>query len=86
MYATELAKTKTPTKWFYKKYILSQNEMDPNVPSRLQISFLLVNNASFFASDNPRYMLITQKFMDCNQNIQNLSNALTFAHQSEVPI
>ena len=86
MYTTELTNAITPPSWFYNLYIHTQNETDSNLPSRLEIAFLLDSGALILVLNVPNYMMITRMFNDCNQKQHDTSKTLTIANQSEVSI
>ena len=73
MYTTEKTSAITPTSWFYNLEILSENETHANLPSTLQIVFLLYSGASTSVLKIPTYMMITQIFNVCNQHQHHTS-------------
>ena len=65
--------------------IHSQIETDPNLPSRMEIVFLLRSGASSSVLKIQTYMMITQMFNFCNHDQRDTSKTLTIANQSDVP-
>ena len=76
----------TPTNWFYKLCIQSENKTDSNLHSWLEFAFLLDSGASISVLNLPACMMITQIFNVCNHDQHNTSKTLTIADQSEIPI
>ena len=79
-----MTKIITPTGWFYNMFVHSQNKSDSNLPSRLEIAFLLDSGASILVPDIPVSMVITQMFNVSNYDQNDTSETLTIASQSEI--
>ena len=62
MYTNEMAIVITPMTSFYISYNHSQKETVSNLPSRLEVGFLLDSGASFAISSERTHMKITQIF------------------------
>ena len=86
MKTTEMRNGITPKSCLYTLYIHSaQNETDSNLPSRLELAFLLDSGASISRLDIPAYRFITQMFNVCNQDQDDTPKTLTIANHSEIP-
>ena len=66
-------------------YIHSHNRTNSNLPSRLELAFLLEIRASFPVPNAPIYMMITQIFNVSPHDQHDTSKMLAFVNQSEVP-
>ena len=84
MFTTEEKSAITPLCWFYILYIRFQNETNWNLPSRVEIVFLLDSGEIILVLNIPPCMMITQMFNVWSHDQHDTSKTMTIANQSEV--
>ena len=68
MYATETTVAFNRTSWFLDLQIHSKNETDSNLPSSLEMVFLLESGSFIFVPNLLNKPMITQMFNACNED------------------
>ena len=82
---TQVIKAISLTSWFYILIIHSQNESQSNLPTKLEITFLMGSGSSIPVPTISTYLMITPLFRVCSHDQHDKSKMLAIANQSEVP-